>query len=157
MNESPLALDLAQYGISAFMSVIRDVIVGTITGNASVSTVGTPQFAYYSGHDTTLGAVLGFLNVTGFRWPPYASNMQIELWQAVPTVTGDRAEDATAPSAGPYSVRVLYNGAVLPLYAAGCCDALCPVESFLDYMDQMIPANLVEICQGDGIRKILKR
>ena len=81
MNESPQANAAVQLAIGGFMAVIRDVLAAVVSGDASGSTIGAPSFAYYSGHDTTLSAVLGFMNVTGMKWPPYASNMMIELWE----------------------------------------------------------------------------
>lgn len=98
-NEGPLAKQRAQFGISAFMSVIRDVMRAHVTGDESVSSIGAPQFAHFSGHDTTLGPVLGFLNVTGFRWPPYASQMLFELWQ--------QETHTQSPSASPSSYRIV--------------------------------------------------
>jgi acid phosphatase len=152
LNRSPLAKQLAQVGIGGFMSTIRDVIVATISGNSSASSIGTPQFAYYSGHDTTIGAVLGFLNVTGIMWPPYASTMQFELWQANSSEAQAQPSAPSTPNTSQYFVRVIYNGAVLPMYAANCCNDLCPVDDFLTYVNSMIPENLVQICQGDGLR-----
>lgn len=79
--------------------------------------------------------------------------MQFELWRSTPAALN---EDSAAPAAaGNYSVRVLYNGVILPLYAAGCCEALCPVDQFVSYLNTMIPEDLVQICAGDGVRKRL--
>ena len=173
MNESPLASRMAQVGISSFMSVIRDVLVATVANAPSASTIGQPAFAYYSGHDTTIAAVLGFMNITGMTWPPYASNILFELWQAdsapLTAATDDTsagtdteasfdasssplAAAAAAPSSSSYFVRILYNGGVLRLFAAGCCEDVCPYDSLLAYFNSMIPEDLVSVCQGDGVR-----
>lgn len=140
-NESPLATQLAQVGISGFMAVIRDVLVAFVSGDPSASGIGAPDFAYYSGHDTTIGAVLGALNVTGFQWPPYASNMQFELWKQSSSSSENAVQDDSD-----FYVRVLYNGAVLPMYAAGCCDDMCPADDFISYLDSMIPDDVAAIC-----------
>lgn len=149
MLNSPLSRSLAQLGIGGFMSTIRDVIVGQITNQPSKSAIGIPNLAYYSGHDTTLGAVLGALNVTGFRWPPYASNMQFELWLSSPQGSQSTVDPpVTLDDGAEFYVRVLYNGAVLPMFAAGCCDDMCPVEQFLDYLNTIIPDDITQACQA---------
>lgn len=35
----------------------------------------------YSGEVDTVGGVLAALNVTEWAWPPYASNIVLELWK----------------------------------------------------------------------------
>ncbi|CAN0316085.1 unnamed protein product, partial [Hapterophycus canaliculatus] len=35
----------------------------------------------YSGEVDTVGGILAALNVTDWAWPPYASNIVLELWQ----------------------------------------------------------------------------
>jgi hypothetical protein len=151
MLESPLASKFASVGISGFMSVLRDVILATVEGDASRSSIGVPDFAFFSGHDTTLGAVLGALNITGFRWPEYASTLLFEMWEQNAAVAKPEEEDASEATPPTYLVRVIYNGVVLPLYAAGCCEDLCPAVDVLDYLTQLIPEDLVEICAGDGL------
>jgi len=138
-NASPRSKQLARLGISAFMAVIRDTLIARATGSDEA-----PDFVYYSGHDSTIGPVLGALNITGFRWPPYASNMLFELWQDPSAVDGAADHDA----ASSLSVRVVYNGVTLPIYAAGCCEDLCPFSQFVDYLNSIIPENLVELCSG---------
>jgi len=64
-NESPLAMQLARLGISGFMSTLRDHLLARITGKAELSAAGNASFAYFSGHDTTLSAVLGASDAHG--------------------------------------------------------------------------------------------
>jgi len=137
-NASPLADQVAWMGISGFMAVLRDNILAQVTGDAGRSTIGAPAFAYYSGHDSTLGAVLGALNVTGMAWPPYASQLLFEVWQ----------NPSVSPSPDAFYVRALYNAQVLKLFGAGCCDELCPATAFIKFLDSVVPTNVPDMCQN---------
>ncbi|KAJ1825578.1 hypothetical protein LPJ73_009228, partial [Coemansia sp. RSA 2703] len=62
-------------------------------------------------------------------WPPYASNILLELWKK---------------SDGSRVIRVIYNGQVLKLQKGHeWCDLnACPVDTFLSYIDQYIPTDI---------------
>lgn len=136
--------NFATLGIGGFVSVLRDVWVAIANEDPSLSSVGTPDFAFYSGHDTTLTAVLGAFNVTNWPWPAYASNMLFELWEKDTKTTHE------LQPAGVYDnlyVRFIYNGEVIPLASQGCCDELCPLENVVTYLNNLIPSNLPDLCK----------
>lgn len=45
----------------------------------------TPGEQVYSGEVDTVGGILAALNVTDWSWPPYASNIVLELWKRTET------------------------------------------------------------------------
>lgn len=45
----------------------------------------TPCDQVYSGEVDTVGGILAALNVTDWSWPPYASNIVLELWKRTET------------------------------------------------------------------------
>ncbi|KAJ1984239.1 hypothetical protein H4R34_000799 [Dimargaris verticillata] len=93
---------------------------------------GSPIFELYSGHDSTLAPLLGLLGQTDLAWPPYASQVLFEFWQA----TNDAQQTY---------VRVLYNGNVLP--STRCDFSRCPLGQFLQLMEEYLPHNATE-CQA---------
>ncbi|KJE90911.1 hypothetical protein CAOG_02144 [Capsaspora owczarzaki ATCC 30864] len=118
---------MAKLGIGAFSATLRDTLQSAVSGNKSQY-----NFYYYSGHDSTIGAVLGAFNISGWRWPPYASNIQIELWQDVN---------------GEFFVRVFYNGDLQQLPA--CPSTECPASTWIAYMNTVIPSNFAADCMFD--------
>ncbi|CAO3571917.1 unnamed protein product [Mortierella alpina] len=93
---------------------------------------GKVRFQFYSGHDTTIAPILGMLDAEDMRWPPYASNILIELWKT---------------PKGNHFVRVLYNHMVLET-ASGWCDLeWCPLDDFVAYLDRFILKDLISHCQ----------
>ncbi|KAJ7320432.1 hypothetical protein JRQ81_019943 [Phrynocephalus forsythii] len=67
----------------------------------------------YAVHDVTLFPLLIALGVFNFKWPPYAADMTLELYQ--------HSKD--------WFIRLTYNGEeVVP---QGCRAGLCPLEDFL--------------------------
>jgi hypothetical protein len=80
-------------------------------------------FELYSGHDTTIQALLAMMESKDLNWPPYASNLVFEHWKT----TGNKK-----------IVRVLYNGS--PLQADWCDFGKgCPVETFLSKLRPFVP------------------
>lgn len=71
------------------------------------------KFIYYSGHDSTIGALIVALNrrnITNveYHWPPFAADIQIELWKAKninkENIINDKKYD--------YYIRICYLGKV---------------------------------------------
>jgi hypothetical protein len=87
------------------------------------------QLHIFSGHDDTIGGILAALQVKDWGWPPYASNILIELWK------GENG----------YAVRVIYNGKQLQL--PFCSDELCPLDVFEQFLlRHLIPNDLATEC-----------
>ncbi|KAJ2234320.1 hypothetical protein H4R99_003085 [Coemansia sp. RSA 1722] len=93
------------------------------------------RFALYSGHDSTIVPLLASLKASNrnMLWPPYASNLLLELWKKT---DGSRV------------VRVIYNGKVLELQDGNqWCDlGACPVDTFFGHIDKFIPTDITTEC-----------
>ncbi|KAG0347818.1 hypothetical protein BG005_011887 [Podila minutissima] len=93
-----------------------------------------PQFKLYSGHDGTIGPLLGLLESTDLRWPPYASNLIFELW--------------TAPS-GERFVRIFQNGSIMQTTTKWCNLEWCPISQFEANMRKYIPQDILGECETE--------
>ncbi|KAG0221930.1 Lysophosphatidic acid phosphatase type 6 [Mortierella sp. GBA43] len=97
------------------------------------SETNSVPFMLYSGHDTTLTPLLGMLDATDMRWPPYASNLILELWKA--------------PSSKGHFARVLYNGRVVDTVSKWCDLAWCPLDTMVHYLSQFVVDDLASKCK----------
>jgi len=88
-----------------------------------------PKFLFYSGHDSTVGPLMGSLGFFG-GWPPYASHVEIELWS-------DSARTQ-------FYVQVKYNGESILM--SGCSDVMCDYSDFMDFISTRIPTNFEKEC-----------
>ncbi|KAK3828178.1 MAG: histidine phosphatase superfamily [Benniella sp.] len=108
-------------------------LVGDIKQNLLLAKAnGKVRLSSYSGHDTTLSPLLGVFDSVDVRWPPYASNMLIELWKT---------------PHNEYFVRVIYNGAVVQTKSQWCDLEWCPLETFIEYLDRFIVTDVAAMCQ----------
>ncbi|KAI8906610.1 histidine phosphatase superfamily [Powellomyces hirtus] len=90
-----------------------------------------PRFQLFSAHDSTVAAMLGFLNTTSVLWPPLRANLIFEYWDT---------------PAGGQSVRLMYNGDVEVLKTSWCDLKACPAETWFEYVDARTPQDLVKEC-----------
>jgi len=92
----------------------------------------SPKLTFYSGHDTTLWTLAfayGFGSLS--YWPPYASHMEIEVWQ---------------DQSGRANLRFFYNGRQVPV--PGCTGlAPCPWGQFKSAITSIIPISYPHLCQ----------
>ncbi|KAI3653154.1 hypothetical protein MP228_002579 [Amoeboaphelidium protococcarum] len=108
------------------------------------------KMAIYSGHDSTLGPVLGMLKLDDDRWPAFASNLTFELLQDTSQV---QQQSSKSPSSSLY-IRSKYNGVIRQL---PFCQAkgkhhpkhkdLCTLDAFFDRMEQVIPKDYKQECK----------
>eukprot|EP00903_Cladosiphon_okamuranus_P006004 g5924.t1 len=112
----------------------------------SVKEKGSVQV--YSGEVDTVGSILAALNVTDWAWPPYASNIVLELWRRtesenIPRVEGGQIGEEKF-------VRILYNGRVVkPNF---CQRDECPLRTYRSHVLQfLVPENLEEACKAHGL------
>eukprot|EP00871_Galdieria_phlegrea_P004251 jgi/Galph1/4827/GphlegSOOS_G3493.1 len=84
------------------------------------------KFILYSGHDTTLAALLSCFQAFSGLNPPYNSTIIIELHK------GNEMLDAG--SEGDHFVHIEYNGNDI---AIPSCSSFCPFESFARYLEDM--------------------
>jgi hypothetical protein len=121
----------AQLGIGTLVRQLRDNFVNV-----------TNKFNYYSGHDTTIAPLLGALNLTGERWPPYASQIVMELWSPV------KQQKVSAADKTKSVVRVLYNGQPMKLDCYDSSIRGCSLKAFSDYVDTISVPNLYKACHA---------
>lgn len=115
-------------------------------GNSTIVPPG--KFRFYSAHDNTLASILGALEASELKWPPFRSNMIFELWHQVkddgrPTSTEQR-------SSSPYFVRMIYNGQVPSFFDHWCSMHRCPLDVFLKKLRSLVPKDPVESCKVDN-------
>ncbi|KAJ2391978.1 hypothetical protein GGI05_002799, partial [Coemansia sp. RSA 2603] len=131
-RDHPLAQNLTQLIIGSFWGTLKEQIDSHIAGKSD-----DLKFALYSGHDSTLIPMLATMKASNHNmlWPPYASNILLELWKK---------------SDGSRVIRVIYNGQVLKLQKGHeWCDLnACPVDTFLSYIDQYIPTDIATQCKA---------
>lgn len=80
----------------------------------SSANIKARKLILYAVHDVTLLPLLMALGSFNYKWPPYASDVTLELYQ--------HSED--------WFIRLSYNGEELT--ARGCRAGLCPLEEFLN-------------------------
>ncbi|OLY82560.1 Counting factor 60 [Smittium mucronatum] len=99
------------------------------------------RMSIYSGHDDTMSNIMAGLHADdfGMLWPSYDDNTLLELWKN--------------KSTGKYSVRILNNGQILKVLGANQGDSTpwcdfngCDFDTFTNYMNSIIPANLAAEC-----------
>lgn len=125
----------ARLKMGGFLLEIKRNIIAKINNSLiKESLFNKFKLIYYSAHDSSLSALLGALQSMDMRWPPYASNMLIELWK--PKTTDNSNKDPFEN----YMVRFIYNGK--PLVTSWCSSPLsegtCTVKDFVDYLDNTL-------------------
>jgi hypothetical protein len=110
-----------------------------------------PRLLLYAGHDTVVApllAALGAMRAPGVcAWPPYASHVVLELWEAA---GGASTVDARAR----HTLRVLFNGRVITPHLAGCERLLSggdPEHCALRSLSATVDALRSEFDRGCGI------
>jgi hypothetical protein len=79
-----------------------------------------PSLYLISAHDTTLVPLLVALGVYDGNWPPFASYISFELWQAEGEEESSQKRDHGGKEDGQFLVRILFNGK--PLHALPRCE-----------------------------------
>lgn len=127
----------AAYSKLALTPLWRDILAnvqGMLDRTRNSSTVvccpprAPPGIAIYSGHDTTLMPLLASLggSVYDGSWAPYASMLNLELYQQTRESQSDPMNDKD------FWFRLVYNGEVLTPLLDGCNKAeLCRVDVLL--------------------------
>lgn len=98
--------------------LINGPLLNELSNNMKQAMVdtGIPIFRLYSAHDTTVGPLLAGLGAFPKDWPPFAANVNLELYRST------TAADA-------WYVRGLYLGEVISF--GGRCAEYCPFSEFL--------------------------
>ncbi|KAF9426769.1 Acid phosphatase-like protein 2 [Entomortierella beljakovae] len=107
--------------------IAKDIKANLMNAKAN----GKNRFSLYSGHDTTILPLIGMFDGSDVSWPPYASNILVELWKS--------PKDELF-------VRVLYNGAILQTKSNWCDLEWCPLDTFVQYLDTFIVQDMATSC-----------
>ncbi|XP_065063740.1 lysophosphatidic acid phosphatase type 6-like [Rhopilema esculentum] len=96
------------------------------------------KFVLYSGHDMTMMTMLYVLGVYDFKWPKYAADVKLELYQ-------DKNQD--------WFVKLLYNDKDLTL--PGCGTPVCPLSRFLELCEPYRVKDWYAECgiKGEGVKE----
>jgi hypothetical protein len=97
-------------GIGEFLHELAENAFETVQGATM------PPLMYYSAHDTTLATLLGALGTFDAHWPPFGSQLILELF---------RREEGQSDH-----FRIIYNGRVLR--PRGCSDDMCNIQVLRD-------------------------
>ncbi|KAF8950984.1 Acid phosphatase-like protein 2 [Haplosporangium bisporale] len=123
--------EVLQLGIGPLAQEIKHNLVAAKDGATKV------LLNFYSGHDTTLSPLLGMLDSADMRWPPYASNMLVELWKS---------------GSGEHFVRVIYNHKVVETKSKWCDLSWCPLDKFMAHLDRFYVSDLLKECQKQDLK-----
>ena len=99
------------------------------------------KLAINSCHDTSIGGILNTFDAFDGRWPPFTSNLGIELYESKDSSSSLPSFSSILPSStkkAKHFVRVLYNGRELELPACkaegnhleGTSGKVCTFEAF---------------------------
>jgi hypothetical protein len=114
---------LLRGGLSQSLEVNK-MEIGLFMGDLLDNLDSPNKFELYSGHDLSIHGVLGLFQSKDMNWPPYASNIFLEVWK----------KDAGSEKV----VRAIYNGKVIQ---TDWCDFTngCPLETYVKRMRGLVP------------------
>lgn len=118
------------------------------------------KLSVYSGHDSTIIALLAVLGAFQGEWPPVASTVVVETWRVGSFGRAHWSSRALGRvGEGGEMVRVLFNGEVLPL--PGCAGqdpthrgGLCALDEFVAMADERDPRDYEAACKPRGKSKL---
>lgn len=99
---------------------------------ASFSDYSQP-LTVYSAHDASLDMFLSVVADPDLPWPPFASNILIELWQQ---------------KSGSQVVRMFYEGMIVPANPSlNCSFTACPLQTLREFLSGYIPSDFKSECR----------
>jgi len=118
------------------------------------------RLSVYSGHDSTIIALLAVLGAFQGEWPPVASTVVVETWRVGGSGRLHWSSRALGRvGEGGEMVRVLFNGEVLPL--PGCAGqdpthrgGLCALDKFVAMADERDPRDYKAACKPRSKSKL---
>lgn len=155
------ALQFAHMYVKVFHSDLAELQTLSILSQISIRILDlirdlptAKKIVMYSGHDTTLAPFLQMLGTWDGKWPPYASNIFIEVYEKK-----DQADHSVKGRIESVYFRIVYNGVALK-NVKFCISAgdgeLCPLTDLLRYVSNMIydPA-LVTKMEGSAMNELM--
>lgn len=126
---------VSRLGIGRFIKELLSELQANVLGNSDT------RMSIYSGHDTTVGPLLGSFGYISDRWPPFGANMAIEL------ILDTRLSS--------HYVRIKYNDQVITNCLKSMLDeshpddsTLYPFGSFVSICEKIIPVDLSGECDN---------
>ncbi|XP_063161574.1 lysophosphatidic acid phosphatase type 6 isoform X2 [Candoia aspera] len=104
--------EILQMSVGPLLYAVEENIRKAIESSSFDS--NTRKLILYAVHDVTLFPLLMAMGVFNSKWPPYAADVTLELYQ--------HSKD--------WFIRLIYNGE--ELIPRGCKDGFCPLEDFLN-------------------------
>ncbi|NWV16433.1 PPA6 phosphatase, partial [Origma solitaria] len=122
--------EVLQMNIGLFLNTLQKNIKAAI--NPSNPAEKARKLYLYASHDSTLIPLLVALGTFDHRWPPYAADVTMELYQH------RRSKE--------WFVRVCYRGE--EQVVKGCKTGLCPLEEFLEVLSKysVSPEEYKKLC-----------
>ncbi|NXM77405.1 PPA6 phosphatase, partial [Serilophus lunatus] len=127
--------EVIQMSIGRFLSTLQKNITAAI--NPSTPSEKARKLILYASHDSTLIPLLLALGTFDYKWPPYAADVTLELYQH--------------RQSKEWFVRVSYRGE--EQVVKGCRAGLCPLEKFLEVLSEysLSPEEYKNLCsQTEG-------
>ncbi|NXS11971.1 PPA6 phosphatase, partial [Neodrepanis coruscans] len=127
--------EVIQLSIGLFLSTLQKNIKAAI--NPSTPSEKARKLILYACHDSTLIPLLLTLGTFDHKWPPYAADVTLDLYQH--------------RQSKEWFVRVSYRGE--EQVVKGCRTGLCPLEKFLEVLSQysLSPEEYNKLCsQKEG-------
>ncbi|XP_065063739.1 lysophosphatidic acid phosphatase type 6-like [Rhopilema esculentum] len=124
--------EISRMSVGGFMEAMCSQIEDKVRHKSDL------KFVLYSGHDMTMMTMLYVLGVYDFKWPKYAADVKIELYQ-------DKNQD--------WFVKLLYNDKDLTL--PGCGTPVCPLSRFLELCEPYRVKDWYAECgiKGEGVKE----
>ncbi|KAL2787997.1 histidine phosphatase superfamily [Aspergillus keveii] len=120
-RQNPAAEQVKRLGVGAWLADI-------LTSLSDRST----KLEVYSAHDASLDMFLSVVADPDLPWPPFGSNVVIELWQKK-----NRQQ----------VVRIFYEGMVVPAHPdLGCDFSACPLDTLTKFVKKYIPTDFKNEC-----------
>ncbi|KAH7047263.1 histidine phosphatase superfamily [Linnemannia elongata] len=129
LRDDKRSFELLKVGYGPFVGLVKKNVVAGKEKEGGKGVV----LSLYAGHDITILPLLAVLESLDMRWPPYAANLLIELWET--------------PTQKKY-IRVLYNNRIVVTKSNWCDLSWCPVQTFLEHLDKFLPGeDYLEKCK----------
>jgi hypothetical protein len=120
-RQNPSAEQTKRLGVGAWLADI-------LTSLSDRST----KLEVYSAHDASLDMFLSVVADPDLPWPPFGSNVIIELWQKT-----NRQQ----------VVRMFYEGMVVPAHPDLACEfSACPLDTLTKFVKKYIPTDFKTEC-----------
>ncbi|KAF9988216.1 Acid phosphatase-like protein 2 [Mortierella antarctica] len=127
--------------LKTFTASIRATVAQKSTKRGDQQHQRVRPFEFYSAHDQSLDQVLSIIAEPNTPWPAYASTLIFETW------TRTRTTKNNSSSKSDDVIRVLYEGKVVPAHPKmGCTLDACPLETFLQFVENYIPTDITTEC-----------